>query len=146
MTPEQRRRLVRRLAPLLLLLGVLIAYQLISPKLPHDHDVVFELGSLADRLVRLEVSFSDPERPAEGPALSSTWNFKPGLAPRRLSTTVRLHGGTWDVDASLEFAPPSQPEQISRRITLREGTTIIRLQGMRSERDLTEGSRFPAHD
>lgn len=119
---------------MLLLLGVLIAFQLIAPKLPHDREVVFELGPYADRLVRLNVSFSDPERPREEPALSSTWNFKPGFAPRRLSTTVRLHDGAWDIDAWLEFPPPSAPEQIFRRIDLREGTTIVRLEGSRTER------------
>lgn len=124
---DRRRRWVRRLTPLLLLAAVLLVYRLIAPKLPHDRQVAYELGALAPKLVRLDVSFSDPETPDEGPALMTTWHFQPGQAPRRLTATVRLHDGAWDVDARLVLVPPSPPEEVSRRITLREGTTIIRL-------------------
>lgn len=130
---DTRQTWLRRLAPLLLLVAALIAFRLVGPALPHDHEVVYELGSLAPEVTRLEVAWYEPDRPSEAPALASTWNFSAGKAPRRLPSTVRLHSGEWKVEARLELVPPAMGEPIEKRVRLGEGTTIIRLDGSRRE-------------
>lgn len=130
--PSQSRPWIRRLAPLLLLVAALIVYRILGPSLPSDHDVVYELGASSDDLTRLDVAWSDPRKPREAPVLSGTWYFAPGKAPRRLASKVRLHDGEWDVEARLEH-PSGPAERVSRRVSLGEGTTIIRLEGARAE-------------
>lgn len=111
-----------------MVIAAVIVYRLVGPRLPKDHDVVYELGDMAPALLRLDVFWNDPERPRETPVYSSTWHFSEGRAPRRLPSTVKLYEGKWDIEARLELAS-REPVHVSRKVNLGEGTTIIRLGG-----------------
>jgi len=137
---EARRRIPwRRFAPILLVLAALLAYRFLAPELPSDHEVVYELGGLADDLRRLEVAWREPETPDEPPVLHGTWHFAKGRAPSRLHATVRLPEREWEVDVRLEREPPAESLQITRRVRLRDGTNYVSLEG-------AEPAPQPPHD
>lgn len=117
----------RRFAPILLIVAALLVYRVIAPELPRDHEVVYELGELAESLRRLEVAWREPSKVDDPPALSGTWHFAKGQAPSRLRATVRLPERDWEVEARLEVEPPAKPLQITRRVRLREGTNYVSL-------------------
>lgn len=125
---ENRRRIRwRRFAPILLILAAFLVYRIIAPELPRDHEVVYELGDLAEALRRLEVAWREPNAPDEPPALHGTWHFAKGQAPSRLRATVRLPEREWEVEARLELEPPAEALQVTRRVRLREGTNYVSL-------------------
>lgn len=123
-----RREWLRRLAPILLVVAVLLVLRTLRPTLPRDQQVSFDLGSAAPEVTRLDVTFDDPRRPGDESAVASTWNFAPGKAPRVVTTTVRLHDGEWDLDIRVQRAPDERTTRIARRVTLEGGSTVIRLE------------------
>lgn len=133
MSEERRRVRWRRFAPILLILAALLAYRFLAPELPSDHEVVYELGDLADELRRLEVAWRDPQKPDDAPALHGTWHFAKGQAPNRLRATVRLPEREWEVEARLEREPPAAPLQVARRVRLRDGTNYVSLENAEPE-------------
>lgn len=127
MSGETRRAWARRLTPLLLLVLALVLFRILAPSFPTDHDVVYDLGSDAARVIRLEVAWRHADRPEEEPQVSVSWHFDAGKAPRRLASTVRLPKGAWEVSA-LVGKTRGETREIARRVTLDEGTTTVRLE------------------
>lgn len=123
-----RREWLRRLAPILLVLAVLLVLRTLRPTLPRDQHLAFDLGAAAPEVTRIDVTFDDPRRPGEEPAVASTWNFARGTAPRVVATTVRLHDGEWDLDIRVERASDERTTRIARRVTLEGGETVIHLE------------------
>lgn len=127
MSGETRRSWARRLAPFLLLALALILFRVVAPSFPRDHDVLYVLGDEAPRVIRLDVAWRRADRTQEEPSVSASWHFSPGKAPRRLSSTVRLPNGSWEVSALIEKVDHGTEERL-RRVELEAGTTIVRLE------------------
>jgi hypothetical protein len=90
----------RRFAPLILLAAGLGAYAMVDRELPHEREVVYELGHAAPEITSVEVSWS--RAGADEAALTTRWNFAGGAAPARLPARVRLPAGAWQVDVGVE--------------------------------------------
>lgn len=110
---------LRRLAVLILPLGLLAASSIVSPHLPHDHTVRIQLGA-PEQIVGVHVQWipaqsssrPDPDDAAHG----SRWNFARGAAPKSLTTTIRLPNGAYDVAIEIERA--DRVQTVQRKIIL----------------------------
>lgn len=119
---------VRRYAPLLLAAAALGAYLALRPKLPHEHDIAFQLGQAAPEVTTLDVSWTDARAPAGEAALGSTLHFAAGTAPRTVHTRVRLPDGPWDVDIQVERGKSMETTRIQRRVNLDEASVMLPLE------------------
>ena len=130
-----RPRPIRRFAPLLLVAAALGAYAMLDRELPHDRDVVIELGDAPD-LTGLEVSWLRARKDSDEAYLTTRWHFARGAAPSRLNARVRLPDGSWNVEVAIERAGTSAETRWSgranldrtpwwKRDNLREGPVIL---------------------
>jgi hypothetical protein len=126
---DDARPPLRRAAPLLLLAALGGAYAALGPRLPHDHEVILELGDSASDLVALEVSWvSESQARQDGEAaLTSEWHFAAGTAPRSLHTHARLANGSWELLATLERSDGARSE-VRRTVELAGETLIVHLE------------------
>ena len=108
----------RRLAPLLLLGAGVGAYLAMGPKLPRDHDVTLDLGSTPNDITAIELSWTDPRSSSDEAVLTTRWNFGKGGAPSRLNARVRLAGGTWQVEATIERSSGQKTTRWSGQVNL----------------------------
>jgi hypothetical protein len=112
----------RRAAFTLIVAGAAGAYWVVAPKLPHDQQVVLELGEAAPEVTRLDVSWSRSEAP-DDPVVSTRWHFEAGRAPGRLNVRVRVSDGAWIADVSVTRAGSASDAHATRRVNF-DGSPI----------------------
>jgi len=108
----------RRIAPLLLVGAGLGAYTMVAPKLPHEHEVVLDLGAAASDITGIELAWTNPRAPSDEAALTTRWNFAKGAAPGRLRAHVRLADGEWEAEVAVERAGATETTRWSSRVNL----------------------------
>ncbi|EYF07888.1 Hypothetical protein CAP_6910 [Chondromyces apiculatus DSM 436] len=89
---------MRRLAPLLLVLGLFIIVGPLLRQTPREHEVELRLAT-PDTIVGVELTwFEGDESGSQEPLAGGSWRFTQGQAPRSLSTPVRLPDGSYSLE------------------------------------------------
>lgn len=105
----------KRWLKLLLLLGALFVFYMISRSAPHDQTVHFLLGDAAPRVEEVRVRYGeDKPNEAEEWTREVSFRFPREKAPRIVTHEPRLANGDYVVEIEL-----ASHEQRSTRITLR---------------------------
>jgi hypothetical protein len=117
--PAERPPWTRRIAPLILVAGALLAVSVLFGRMPKERDIELRLNDAAT--VRgLDVIWTDARSDrgeAEGtPLQSSSWHFAEGAAPRSVHTKVRLPDGSYNVEIAVDRT--HGPDATRRVITL----------------------------
>ena len=86
---------------MLLVAAGLGAYIAVGPKLPHDRQVILDLGQDAGDLTDIELTWTRAGT-TDDAALTTRWHFAAGAAPRRVPFEARLADGPWDVEVTLD--------------------------------------------
>lgn len=105
------------------MLAVLALYQfVISPVLPHDHNVVVRIGTAASSVERVELVWTSPKQ--SEPIAGATFNFPRGSAPPDLQTKVRAPAG--EVRLEMRFVTADGIKSAQRTIELgADSATVI---------------------
>lgn len=117
---------MRRLAPFVLLGGILVASAPLISRLPRERQIELRLDDAAT-VVGLDLAWIDA-RPSEARGgddemlQASSWRFAPGTAPRTLHTTVRLPDGPYGVEITVARTLGS--DSTRRSITLGDAEQI----------------------
>jgi hypothetical protein len=99
--PPTRPAWTRRLAPLILVGGLLAVGSILLPRLPKEREVEVRLEDAAT-VVGLDLAWTDATA-GDGISLQgSSWRFAPGTAPRSLHTTVRLPDGAYALEITVD--------------------------------------------
>lgn len=119
-----RRSILRRRAPLLILLagGALAAY--LASRGPRTQHVRFVLGAAASEVTMLEVQYVDPEGDV---ARQARLTFDAGAAPRVVPHEPELPDG--DYRLRIEVDAREGRRAVERQVTLSGGTTSVDLAG-----------------
>lgn len=98
------RTWMRRIAPLLLAVGLVVGVGPLLQRLPQEREIDLRLEDAAT-VVGLDLAWinaDSSEAQGEGDALqASSWRFTPGTAPRSLRTRVRLPNGAYSVEITV---------------------------------------------
>ena len=126
MWSQHLHRLRRTLPLLLVLAGVLVYFEVLSPRAPKEHIVFFEFADSTDDVTRLEALWT--EVGSEEPVAGSTLPFVKGSAPRKVRTQVRTPDGEYWVDLRVERG--SRITSFRRKVLLDSDETTVFLRGM----------------
>jgi hypothetical protein len=126
-SPVPPRSLLQRLAPLMLVGGVIAAAAVFIPHLPRERHVELRVDD-STTVVGINVDWSATERggptsasPGE-PMQGASWRFRAGTAPSTIAATVRLPDGVYDVEILIERT--DRTESVHRSITLGDADRI----------------------
>ena len=109
---------LRRLAPIVLVAGVVISVMSIAPHLPRDRQVELRFEDPTS-ITGVTVDWmSSSEEPVQG----GSWRFAAGTAPRSLATKVRLPNGAYEVDIRIDRV--DRVQSVKRSIPLGDADTI----------------------
>ncbi len=95
---------MRRLAPLILVAGLLVGGSILLPQLPKEREIELRIDDAAT-VVGLDVAWTDASGRASGEGTSlhgSSWRFAPGTAPRSLVTRVSLPDGSYALEITVD--------------------------------------------
>jgi hypothetical protein len=120
----------RRLAPLVLVAAGLGAYAMFDRQLPHERDVVIELGDAAADVKELEVSWT--RAGTDEAQLTTRWRFEKGKAPARLKTRARLPDGEWEAEVGIQRYDTPGEARWSGRVNL-ERTPFWKRDNLRND-------------
>lgn len=99
--PPARPPWTRRLAPLILIGGLLAAGSIVLPRLPKEREVEVHFEEAAT-IIGLDLAWTDAT-PGDGVSLQGgSWRFAPGTAPRSLRTTVLLPDGAYALEITVD--------------------------------------------
>jgi len=117
---------MRRVAPFVLIGGLLVATAPLVPRIPKERDVELRLED-ATTVIGLDLAWidaqpGDAQGQGEEALQASSWRFAPGAAPRSIHTTVRLPDGAYGVEITV--ARPQGSDSIRRSITLDDAERI----------------------
>lgn len=119
------RTWMRRIAPLLLVVGLVVGVGPLLQRLPQEREIELRLEDAAS-VVGLDLSWIDADSSGAqggGDALqASSWRFAPGTAPRSLRTMVRLPSGAYSVEITVSRTQGSGTTR--RSITLGEADRV----------------------
>ncbi|WP_437641197.1 hypothetical protein [Sorangium sp. So ce854] len=123
--PAPRPAWTRRLAPAILVAGVLLAGSVLFKGMPEEREIELRLDD-ASTVVQLDVTWTD-RSPSEGaadvaPVHGSSWRFAEGTAPKALLTKVRLPDGLYNLEIAV--ARTRGRDVTSRAITLGDASRI----------------------
>lgn len=91
----------KRLAPLLLALGVVVAALVVVPQVPKERTVVLRLGDAAS-VTGVDVTWSPAEK-ADGEAIrGAAYHYPAGRAPAEIIAPVHLPDGRYALDVTVE--------------------------------------------
>jgi len=107
----------RRFAPILLVAAMLGAYAMIERDLPHERDVVLDLGDSAIDVTSVEVAWIRTRGGVDEAELTTQWHFAQGAARATQRVHVRLPDGEWEALVALE-RPGREPAHWSGRVNL----------------------------
>jgi hypothetical protein len=109
---------LRRLAPLVLVAGVVISLMSIVPHLPRDRQVELRFEEPTS-IIGVTVDWSSS---SEEPVQGGSWRFAEGTAPRSLATKVRLPNGAYEVDIRIDRV--DRVQTVKRSIPLGDADQI----------------------
>ncbi|KYF59203.1 hypothetical protein BE08_40430 [Sorangium cellulosum] len=123
--PAPRPAWTRRLAPAILVAGVLLGGSVLFKGLPEEREIELRLDD-ASTVVQLDVTWTDRSA-SEGaadvaPVHGSSWRFAEGTAPKALLTKVRLPDGLYNLEIAV--ARTRGRDVTSRAITLGDASRI----------------------
>ncbi|MGK3993885.1 hypothetical protein [Sorangium sp. So ce1024] len=123
--PAPRPAWTRRLAPAILVAGVLLAGSVLFKGMPEEREIELRLDD-ASTVVQLDMTWTDRSA-SDGvadvaPVHGSTWRFAEGTAPKALLTKVRLPDGRYDLEIAV--ARTRGRDVTSRAITLGDASRI----------------------
>jgi hypothetical protein len=102
---EPPRRWTRRVAPLLLVGGILVAGAVAFRGLPKERQVELRLEDPTS-IVAIDVAWIEPGD--ETTLGGSSFRFAPGAAPRSVPMTARLPDGTYTLEITVDSAAGHQ--------------------------------------
>jgi hypothetical protein len=112
----------KRIAPLLLLVGLAAPLLLMGRSWPRESEVIFRLEGERGEVIRMGAAFT---RAGEGDQeAGASWSFPRGSAPPSVRTRVNLPVGDWEVATTLERADGPAWES-KRRVRLEGGAVSI---------------------
>lgn len=119
------RTWMRRIAPLLLAVGLVVGVGPLLQRLPQEREIELRLED-APTVVGVDLAWIDEDSSGaqdEGDTLqTSSWRFAPGTAPRSLRTRVRLPSGAYSVEITVSRTAGSGTTR--RSITLDEADRV----------------------
>ncbi len=110
----------RRLLPVVLVAGGLVAWQGLARRWPTEQTVHYVLGDAAPRVAEVEARWADVDGT---PLHAVTFRYVPGMAPRVLTHQLRLANGDYDVE--VEIHAKQLRAAARRRVSLGGGATSI---------------------
>jgi hypothetical protein len=111
MTPEQRRDLRRRLAPVVLLGGLAAAGAYGWRSTPHDNAITIRLEGDRSALARVEASVRGQGDEA---IAGATWSFATDRAPPALRMSAKARRGDYALSVRAEFRDGSATSSMRR--------------------------------
>ncbi|KYF85890.1 hypothetical protein BE17_21570 [Sorangium cellulosum] len=123
--PDRRPSWTRRLAPVILVAGALLAGSVLFKGLPQEREVELRLDDAAT-IVQLDMTWTDPSSgdsaTGDAPIHGSSWHFAAGTAPRAVLTKVRLPDGLYRLEIAVDRT--SGRDVTSRSVTLGDASRI----------------------
>ncbi|XXY49643.1 hypothetical protein WME91_00610 [Sorangium sp. So ce269] len=123
--PERRPPWTRRLAPVILFAGALLAGSVLFKGMPEEREIELRLDDAAT-IVQLDMTWTDPSSgdsaAGDAPIHGSSWHFAAGTAPRAVLTKVRLPDGLYRLEITVDRT--SGRDVTSRPVTLGDASRI----------------------